>query len=159
MIPFGTVLQTQDGTQTFTVDKNPLGAGYNAGLGGYVMGIGLATLTVNVTAATPGSSGNVLANTITSMGQGVPGVDTVTNAATFTNGLDAESDTAYKARFVLYIAALSKATKAAVASAIADVQQGLQYTMTENYDYNATYDPGYFSSFSTMEQVHHHRSC
>jgi uncharacterized phage protein gp47/JayE len=149
VIPFGTVLQTQDGTQTFTVDNNPAGTGYSASLGGYVMGIGLATLAVNVTAQTAGSNGNVLANTITSMGQGVPGVDTVTNASAFTSGLDAESDTAYKARFVLFIAALSKGTLEAIQSAIANVQRGLQDTVTENEDYNSTYDPGFFYVVAT----------
>jgi uncharacterized phage protein gp47/JayE len=74
----------------------------------------------------------------------VPGVDTVTNTSAFTTGVDAESDVAFKARFVLYIAGLSKATLAAVEAAIADVQQGLQYTITENFDYNDTYDPGSF---------------
>jgi uncharacterized phage protein gp47/JayE len=149
IIPFGAVLQTGDGTQTFTVDNNPSGTGYSSALGGYVMGIGVATLAVSVTAQTAGSGGNVLANTITSMGQGVPGVDTVTNAAAFTSGIDAESDTAYKARFVLYIAGLSKGTLAAIQSAIADVQQGLQDTVTENADYNSTYDPGFFYIVAT----------
>jgi uncharacterized phage protein gp47/JayE len=114
-----------------------------------VLGIGLATLAVNVTAQTPGSGGNVLANTITSMGQGVPGVDQVTNASAFTSGLDAESDTAYRARFVLFIAALSKGTLVAIQSAIANVQQGLQDTVTENFDYNSTYDPGFFYVVAT----------
>jgi uncharacterized phage protein gp47/JayE len=144
VIPFGLVLQSADGTQTFTVDNDPSNPAYNAGLGGFVMAPTVATLNVNVTASTPGSSGNVLANTITSMGQGVPGVDTVTNSSAFTNGVNAESDAAFRARFVLYIAALSKATKAAIESAIEDVQQGLQYTITEDTDYNSTYDLGFF---------------
>jgi uncharacterized phage protein gp47/JayE len=155
VVPFGAVLQTADGTQTFTVDNNPSGTGYNAGLGGYVLGIGLATLTVNVTAQTAGSGGNVLANTITSMGQGVPGVDTVTNSSAFTSGFNAESDTAYRARFVLFIAALSKGTLEAIQSAIANVQQGLQDTVTENFDYNGTYDPGFFYVVATDFSEHH----
>jgi uncharacterized phage protein gp47/JayE len=143
VVPFGAVLQSADGTQTFTVNIDPTNSAYNLALGGYTIGIGTPTLTVGVTASTPGCGGNVLANTITSMGQGIPGVDTVTNSAAFTTGLDAETDTAFKARFILYIAALSKATDEAIESAIADVQQGLQYTITENYDYNNTYDPGF----------------
>jgi uncharacterized phage protein gp47/JayE len=144
VIPAGLILQSADGTQTFTVNADPANSAYSPSLKGYVMAPTVATLNVSVTAATPGSSGNVLANTITSMGQGVPGVDTVTNASAFTNGVDAESDTAFRARFVLYIAALSKATKAAIESAIEDVQQGLQYTIAENADYNGDYDPGSF---------------
>jgi uncharacterized phage protein gp47/JayE len=144
VVPFGAVLQTADGTQTFTVNTDPTNSAYNATLGGYVLPIGTPTLTVGVTAQTPGTQGNVLANTITSMGQGIPGVDTVTNADAFDNGIDPETDTAFKARFVLYIAALSKATDAAIESAIEDVQQGIQSTITEDYDYNGNYDPGFF---------------
>ena len=144
VVPFGAVLQTSDGTQTYTVNNDPTGTGYNAGLGGYVLGIGVTSLVVGVTAVTPGSSGNVLAGTITSIGQGITGVDTVNNASPFVNGVDTESDTNLYARFQLFIAALSKATKIAVQAAIANVQQGLQSTITENYDYNGTYDPGSF---------------
>jgi uncharacterized phage protein gp47/JayE len=149
VVPFGTVLQTADGTQTFTVDTDPANSAYNLGLGGYVLPIGTATVTVGVTAQTPGSGGNVLASTITSMGVGIPGVDTVTNGSAFTDGLDAEPDISFYARFVLFIAALSKGTLAAIQSAIADVQQGLQDTVTENFDYNGTYDPGFFYVVAT----------
>ena len=91
-----------------------------------------------------GIGGNVLANTITSMGQGVPGVDTVTNSAAFTMASMQRADTAFKARFVLYHRGAFEGTLEAIESAIADVQQGLQDTITENYDYNGTYDPGFF---------------
>lgn len=144
IVPAGTVLQSADGTQTFTVNADTTNSAYSPALKGYVIAPTVATLTVAVTASTAGSVGNVLANTITSMGQGIPGVDTVTNAAGFTNGLDAEPDTNFYARFVLFIAALSKGTLAAIRSAIANVQQGLQDTVTENFDYNGTYDPGFF---------------
>jgi uncharacterized phage protein gp47/JayE len=144
VIPVGTTLQTADGSQSFTVPADPTNTAFNEALNGFVMAATVATLNVTAVATTPGSGGNVLASTITSMGQGIPGVDTVTNAAAFTNGQDSESDPAFKARFVLYIAGLSQATKAAVASAIADVQQGLQFTLTEDFDYNGTYDPGSF---------------
>jgi uncharacterized phage protein gp47/JayE len=144
VVPFGTILQSADGTQSFAVDTDSTNPAYSEALGGYVIAPSVATLTVSVTAVTPGTGGNVLANTITSMGQGVPGVDTVTNAAAFTNGVDAESDQAFKARFVLFIASLSKATLVAVQAAIANVQQGLQSTITENFDYSGAYDPGSF---------------
>jgi uncharacterized phage protein gp47/JayE len=97
-----------------------------------------------VQAVNAGTQGNVLAGTITAITQPIPGVDTVTNASGFTNGIDAETDTALRARFVLYLASLSKATKAAIGSAIANVQQGLVYSLTEDYDYNGAYDPGFF---------------
>jgi uncharacterized phage protein gp47/JayE len=143
-VPFGAVLQTQDGTQTFTVDTDMSNPAYNQALGGFTLANSISTLTLNVTCSTVGSGGNILANTITSIGQPIPGIDTVTNASAFTNGVDTESDAAFKARFLLYIAALSKATEQAVAAAIAGVQQGLEFTYAENFDYNGTYDPGTF---------------
>jgi phage-related baseplate assembly protein len=48
--------------------------------------------------------------------------------------LDAESDAAFRARFVLYLASLSKATKGAIGAAILSARQGLQYTLLENTD-------------------------
>ena len=144
VVPFGATLQTADGTQTFTVNIDPTNSAYNLVLGGYVIAPSVSTLSVAVTAVNPGTGGNVQANTITSMGQGIPGVDLVTNAAAFINGIDTESDTAVKARFVLFLASLSKATKTAIAAAIEGVQQGLTFTITENFDYSGAYDPGFF---------------
>jgi uncharacterized phage protein gp47/JayE len=91
-----------------------------------------------------GSAGNVQANTITVITTPIPGVDIVTNASAFSNGIDPESDAAFRIRFVAYIGSLSKATEAAVGFAVTSVQQGLDYTITENAAYNGTFQPGYF---------------
>jgi uncharacterized phage protein gp47/JayE len=144
IVPFGAPIQTQDGTQAFTVNTDPTNAAYNLALGGYVLPPGTASINLGVTAVVPGSAGNVAAGSITSITQAIPGIDNVTNAAAFTNGFDAESDPAYQARFVLYIASLSRATDAAVRSAIANVQQGLQYTLTKNQNYDGTRCLGFF---------------
>lgn len=145
VVPFGALLQSADGTQTFTINTDPANPAYSLAAGGYLVGIGVATLTVAVTAVTPGTGGNVLANTITSMGQGIPGVDTVTNSAAFVDGADAESDTSFYARFVLWVNSLSQATDAAIRSAVAGVEQGLQVSIIENQDLDGTYDPGLFN--------------
>jgi uncharacterized phage protein gp47/JayE len=144
VVPFGSIVQSGDGTQSFTVNVDPTNPAYSASLGGYVLAPSVASVDVAVTAVNAGTQGNVLAGAITSMGQGIPGVDTVTNADGFVNGIDQESDQAVKARFVLFLASLSKATKSAIESAIEGVQQGLEYTITENFDYDGTYDPGSF---------------
>jgi uncharacterized phage protein gp47/JayE len=144
VVPFNTPLQTTDGTQSFFVTVDSTNAAYNATLGGYVIAASVSSVTVPVQAVNAGTGGNVLANSITSIGQGISGVDLVTNASAFENGIDAETDAAYYARFPLYLASLSKATDAAIRSAVASVQQGLQLTVTANYDYNGTYDPGFF---------------
>jgi uncharacterized phage protein gp47/JayE len=137
-------VQSSDGTQSFFVTIDTGNSAYNATLGGYVLPISTASVTVPVMAVNAGTEGNVLANSITSIGQGISGVDTVTNASAFTNGIDAELDGAFRIRFVLYLLSLSKATKTAIGSAIDNVQQGLTYTLTENYQYNGTYSPGFF---------------
>ena len=128
LVPFGAAIQTADGTQNFIVETDSTNAAYNAGLGGYVLANTVASATVPAIAATPGSAGNVLAGSITSINQPIPGIDTVTNTAGLIDGLDAETDAALRSRFVLYFASLSKATLTAIESAIENVQQGLQYT-------------------------------
>lgn len=144
VVPVGTGVQTADGTQAFVVTLDPTNSAYNAGLGGYVLPANTASVNVPVQAKTPGSGGNVQAGTVTAITSPIQGVDTVTNAAAFANGADAEPDASFRTRFVLYLASLSKATKAAVGSAVLGVQQGLNYTITENQDYNGTLDYGYF---------------
>jgi uncharacterized phage protein gp47/JayE len=144
VVPVGASVQTQDGTQAFTVTIDTTNAAYSAALGGYVLPPGASSVTVPVMANAAGSGGNVLSGAIATIAGAIPGIDTVTNAAAFTNGVDAETDPSFLVRFALYIASLSKATKVAVASAAANVQQGLVYTITENADYNGTPDYGFF---------------
>lgn len=132
LIPVGAQAKTADGTQTFQVTADATNAAWDAVQNGYDVGASASGVTVPVQAAVAGSAGNAQANTITLMASAIAGIDSVTNALAFFNGFDAESDTALKARFVLYIAGLSKATKAAVESAVANVQQGLNYGVVEN---------------------------
>lgn len=136
--------QSADGTQNFFVTIDSTNSAWNPAAGGYLMIPGTASVNVPAVAVAPGAGGNVLANTITVITQPIPGVDTVTNSAAFTNGLDAELDPAYRARFVLFINSLSKAIKAAIQFAVASVQQGIFMTLAENFAYNGSYQPGYF---------------
>jgi uncharacterized phage protein gp47/JayE len=144
VIPVGAVVQTADGTQQFTVVLDTTNSAYSASLGGYVLAAGVASVSVTVSAVNPGSVGNVVLGAISQLGQAISGVDTVTNAAAFTNGVDAETDAAARARFVLYLASLSEGTKVAIGNAIASLQLGLSYTLTENYTYGGVYQPGFF---------------
>jgi uncharacterized phage protein gp47/JayE len=143
-IPVGTLVKTADGTQSFAVTIDTGNAAYSAALGAYVLAAGVSSLSVPVSAVIAGTAGNVLAGTVTTISAALPGIDTVTNPAAFTGGIDAESDAALRARFVLYIGSLSKATAGAVGSAIANIQQGLNYRIVENQDYNGATDDGYF---------------
>ncbi|MFZ0271005.1 MAG: baseplate J/gp47 family protein [Acidobacteriaceae bacterium] len=144
VVPINAPVQSADGTQNFFVTLDASNPNYSASLGGYVLGTGISSINVPSQAVTPGSAGNMLANTITVITSPITGVDTVTNAAAFTNGLDAESDPAVKARFVLFINSLSKAIQTAIAFAIASSRQGLFFTLTENYAYNGAWQPGFF---------------
>lgn len=144
VVPIGANIQSSDGTQNFTVVIDTTNSAYNAGLGGYVLAASTSSVNVPVQAAAAGTGGNVQAAAISVITSPIPGVDTVTNASAFTNGINAESDPALRLRFVAYLASLSKATKTAVAYAITTVEQGLDYTLTENYAYNGAYQPGYF---------------
>jgi len=119
VVPVGAVVQTADNSQKFTVTLDPTNSAWSAALGGYVLAPGVASLTVPAQAEIAGSAGNVMIGAISSMATVNPGLDTVTNAAPFVNGLDAESDPALRNRFGLYVASLAKATKTAIGSAIA----------------------------------------
>ncbi|MGH8259016.1 MAG: baseplate J/gp47 family protein, partial [Steroidobacteraceae bacterium] len=131
----GTVVQTADGTVQFTVIADTTQSAWNAAQNAYVLGSGVASCTATVEAVTAGSAANVATGALNTLSTAISGVDTVTNAAPFDNGDDAESDASYRARFPSYLASLAKATRAAVLNAATSVQQGITATLTENQAY------------------------
>lgn len=143
LIPVGSGVTTTDGTQAYAVVTDNTNAAYDSSQSGYVIASGVSSLSIPVQANTAGAAGNAQAGTITVIAGSIQYVDTVTNTTTFTNGEDAETDDAFRARFVLWIASLSKATKAAIGYALFSMQNGVTYTLTENYAYNGTAQPGY----------------
>lgn len=143
-IPVGDVVQTADGSQQFSVVADSTNAAFNAALNAYVLPTGTASVSVPVTALVAGTGANVSAGQINSLFQPIPYVDSVSNALAFTNGEPAESDQAFRARFVLYIGSLSKGTLTAVESAVDDVQTGLFYDVVENFDTEGNSKPGFF---------------
>jgi uncharacterized phage protein gp47/JayE len=134
LIPAGALVRTADGTQTFAVVADTVQPSWSNLSNGYVVPAGAASLDVPVTAQAPGSAGNVQADTITLLASAMPGIDSVNNESTFQNGLDAESDDAFRQRFRNYLASRSRATPLAVGYAISSIQQGLNYTIQENVD-------------------------
>jgi len=119
----GTLARTADGTAMMTVTANPVNALWNGT--GYLLPIGFASATLPAICTVTGQIGNVGANSVTQLATAVPGIDTVTNAAPFAGGLDAESDAALTLRFQAFIASLSQATTLAILYAAGAVQQGL----------------------------------
>jgi uncharacterized phage protein gp47/JayE len=134
LIPSGSLVRTADGTQTFAVSVDTAQSSWSAASNGYVVALGAASLDLPVTALTPGLAGNVQAGTISLLASALPGIDSVSNLTTLQNGLDAESDDAFRSRFQNFIASRSRATPLAVGYAISSIQQGLNYTIQENTD-------------------------
>lgn len=144
LIPIGALVGSTDGSQQFSVTIDATNGMYDATLGGYLIPAGTASATVPVIASTAGAAGNALIGTVTVIVGSIIGVDTVTNSTVFANGVDPEGDEAFRARFVLWVQSLSKATKAAIGYALASMQQGVSYTLTENQDYSGNLLYGYF---------------
>jgi hypothetical protein len=143
-LPIGYLVETSTGAQVFTVLADETHANYNPLTKMYVIPAGQASITVPIEAIYTGSTTNVMAGAINTLTQSIPGIDVVTNALALTNGVDAETDTAFRTRFIEYIASLARATQDAIAYAILKIQPGLTYTIVENYDYAGAVKQGYF---------------
>jgi uncharacterized phage protein gp47/JayE len=141
----GQQISTGPNGTLFFVTIDTTNAAWNATANGYVINSGISSVTVPISAVTAGSAGNVLANTITSFVSPIPGIDTVTNAAALTNGADAETDQAFRARFQLYLAGLRRGTVLAIKSAVANLQQGVLCTVLENVRPDLSTDSGYLT--------------
>ena len=144
LIPIGTTVRTADGSQSFMVYADGSNPAYDAAQSGYLLPPGLGSLTVPAAATTPGICGNVQTGTVSLIVAALPGIDTVNNEAPFMGGLDAEADTALRARFQAFLSSRSRATTNAVAYAIASTQQGLSYTIQENVAPDGTARAGCF---------------
>jgi uncharacterized phage protein gp47/JayE len=92
----------------------------------------VSSINVPVVAQVAGAAGNVQGGAVTLLASAIPGVDAVSNSAAFENGLNAESDAAFRLRFQNYINSRSRATVLAVGYAVSSVQQGLVYAIQEN---------------------------
>ena len=134
LVPVGSLVRTTDGKQTFAVTADTTNTAWSAAQLAYVIGAGVVSIDAPVVAETPGTGGNVLAGSISVLATAIPGVDTATNANGLSNGIDAESDAAFRARFQNFISSRSRATPLAVGYAISSLQQGLNYAIEENCD-------------------------
>jgi uncharacterized phage protein gp47/JayE len=144
LIPTGTTLTTSDNSTQFIVGTDTTNSAWNASQNGYLLGIGVASVTVPVAATVAGSAGNVLAGTISLITSALPGIDTATNALALTGGLDAETDASFRLRFQSFINSRTRATIQAVSYAATSIQQGVNCTVQENTDGNGDYMPGKF---------------
>jgi uncharacterized phage protein gp47/JayE len=139
LIPIGTNVATASNTQIFVVTADTANPAYSPVAGGYSLAAGVAGVTVPVAALVAGSAGNVQAGTIAVIASAIAGIDTVTNSLALAGGLDAETDATFRARFGNYLA-----TDSAIGAAIAAIQQGLTYVISENIDQTGAVQMGHF---------------
>jgi uncharacterized phage protein gp47/JayE len=144
LVPIGASVTTSDSTTQFTVGIDTTNAAWNASQNGYMLGIGVASVTVPVTATVTGSAGNILPGTISLITSALAGIDTVTNLFSLTGGLDAESDAAFRLRFQSFINSRTRATVQAISYAATSIQQGVNCSVQENTDGYGDYAPGKF---------------
>lgn len=144
VIPVGATVQSTDGTQSYFVTVDATNTAYNAGLGGYVVPVGVLSATVPVVAVTPGGGGNASAGTVTLMTSVIPYIDTVTNAGAFLSGSDQETDYALRQRFAAFIASLSKGTRAAIGYAVTSLKLGMSFSIVENKNLDGSANAGFF---------------
>lgn len=144
--PAGAQVLTADLSQAFGVTAQITNAAWNAGMGGFLVPPATASITVPVEALVAGRAGNIQAAAISLITTSIPFIDTVTNSTVFSNGEDAESDAALKARFQTFVATRARATLAAIQNAIATVQQGLSYAVIENTLPTGVTQPGFFTA-------------
>ena len=142
-IPVGTTVLTSDGTQSFSVVEDVSNPDWN-GNGGYTLAAAQTGITLPVQCTVVGPGGNVQANTIGLLGLPINGVDIVSNAATLSGGVSAESDASFRQRFQLYINSRSLATVTAIVNAVQSVQLGLRTIVIENVNAQFTETPGEF---------------
>lgn len=144
LILIDTSLETEDGTQQFIVQLDTQHPNYDKQRQGYVLAAGVEQIQIPVMARIPGASGNVAAGVLNTLTQAISGVDAVSNPQALTNGADAETDVAFRRRFVSYMASLSKATVQAGGYAITAARSGLRYSLVENETYEGHAKSGYF---------------
>lgn len=144
LIPVDATVESSDGTKKYSVVADNNNSDYDPNRGGYVIPVGILSMYVPVRAITEGSAGNAAVGEVDTLTTAIPGVDAVTNTAAITDGLDAETDSAFRERFRNTMKSLSKATEPAIAAAISAVRPGLGYNIVENYNFDGSPNDGYF---------------
>jgi len=143
-VPVGAIIKTNDGAQSFTVIADTTYATYQPSPPGYVMAPFVGSLIVPVVNTVAGSAGNIAAGALSVISTSITGVDNVVNNAAFSNGTDFESDTALKKRFSDYILGLARGDYYGLASSIEGAGVTVSWDLTEGYNYDGSWRPGYF---------------
>lgn len=143
-IPVGAQVQSADGTQVFNVITDLTNPNYSSALNGFLIPAGVTAISCLVASANAGTATNVVAGAVNRLTTTISGVDYVNNAAAMSGGSNAESDSALKIRFVMYLWSLQASTANAIGFAITSLQVGVQYTLTANQTYGGVTQAGFF---------------
>lgn len=143
-VPVGATVETQDGTQRFVVVADSSNGNFDTEAGAYLMGDGVASITVPVRALTPGTPSNVLVGQIDTITSPIPGVDTVTNPSDFTNGRDQEGEASLRQRFRSFVQSLREATPSAVKHYVESLAPGVNVSLVEGEELDGTPHRGFF---------------
>jgi hypothetical protein len=144
MIPVGATIKTTDGTQSFQLVADTTQAAYSATAYAYIIPAGVVSVTATVQNSAVGVAGNIIAGALGLVTSNIPYVDTVTNPTAFSNGMNAESDAAFKSRFSLFLTSLAKATPIALQSAVLGVAQNLTCAVLSGVQtVGGAFAPGY----------------
>jgi uncharacterized phage protein gp47/JayE len=131
-IPVGANVKTFDGLLQYSITEDATHPDWSNSLGVYVVPVGNASITVPITATAAGASYNTQPNTITLIASSLAGINLVNNQTAISNGVDAESDDAVKARFWQFLNTKSLGTAAAIEYAVSSVQANLSYNVVSN---------------------------
>ncbi len=132
LVPLGATVRTADGAWSYAVQKDASIPSWSEAQNGYVVSPGTQSISLPVLSTASGHGANAAIGTVTLLTTSIPGIDLVGNAAGLEGGVDAETDDQLRTRFRLYIASLSRATRAAVDYAISQLQGGLSWSVIEN---------------------------
>jgi len=144
-VPIGKVVQTPGGAIKYSIVADPTQTAWSDANGAYIIQAGQTSIIATVEAPIAGSAYNVQPNQISQFSSSNTGADDVLNTLAITNGLDAESDTDVRNRFILYINSLSKNTRPSISAAIMSVQQAINFNLVENFDQNGSARNGFFT--------------
>jgi len=132
LIPVGTQVSSPTSNQNYKVTLDLTNPHWSPSLNAYVILIGDNSIDIPIEAINAGVIGNTSANLITVLNSGIIGVDTVTNPSALLSGEPQETDAQVFVRFPIYLAGLSKGSKAALASALLSIANLERYNLVEN---------------------------
>ncbi|HEY9678686.1 MAG TPA: baseplate J/gp47 family protein [Drouetiella sp.] len=145
LIPAGKQIQVIGGFIQYQVVADPQQVHWDAAQNAYVLPTGQTSVIATVEAVNPGYIFNVQPGQLNQIIGNITNIDNVTNLSAISNGRDAENDVDVRSRFILYINSLSKNTRPAITAAIMSVEQGINFNLLENVDFNGNERDGFFT--------------